>query len=112
MRVYTDWEERLARELVLEGIPQPERQFKAIPGRQFAFDLAFPEWKVLVEVQGGIWLPQTGHTSGQGLMRDIEKTTLAQLHGYIIVLVSPDHIKNGLAHKWIRAALEMKGWKK
>jgi very-short-patch-repair endonuclease len=58
-------------------------EFKAIPGRKFAFDFAEPTSRVLIEIQGGIWT-KGGHSSGTGISRDCEKSRLAQLHGWCV----------------------------
>ena len=60
------------------GLPEPEREYLAIEGRRFRFDFAWtePHHRLLVEVQGGIW-QKSGHTSGRGVTRDMEKLNLS-----------------------------------
>lgn len=94
-----------------------EREFKAIPGRDFRFDfracsggfsVGHPVVKpVLVEVQGGIW-KKGGHSSGVGITRDCEKFSLAAIYNYPLILVTPAHIKSGQALLWIEKALKIK----
>lgn len=44
----------LAEQIVQVGLPFPEQQFYwAQPERQFQADFAYPQWRILVEVQGG-----------------------------------------------------------
>lgn len=96
------------------------REVKAIPDRDFRFDFqcwrtkymaqygeAFnPTIYILVEVQGGVWLKgKSGHSSGTGITRDCEKLSLAAVHGYRTIVVTPAQIKSGQAIDWIKKAL-------
>ncbi|MGD0708286.1 MAG: hypothetical protein ABSA51_07520 [Anaerolineaceae bacterium] len=72
-----------------------EREFKAIPGRQFRFDFFVQELNLLIEIQGGIWKPNRGHTNGRGISRDCEKFNQAQLAGFHILLFTPQGITSG-----------------
>lgn len=87
------------------GLPEPEPEFQAIPGRRYRWDYAWPDKKVLVEVQGGIWV-KGGHSTGTGISRDAEKNNLAVLAGYKPLIVTAEHIKSGKALAWIKSALE------
>ena len=93
-----DLEQALATQMKQVGLPTPVRQFKAIPGRKFAFDFAWPDAKnkLLVEVNGGIWI-KGGHSTGLGISRDYEKSNLAQINGYKVFHFSSDMINNGTA---------------
>lgn len=79
-------------------------EFQALPDRRYRWDLAWPEQKLLVEIQGGIWA-EGGHTTGVGVTRDCEKATLAALAGFRCLAVTSDHISSGQALKWIQEAL-------
>jgi very-short-patch-repair endonuclease len=79
----------------------PARQAKLIPGRKFAFDFAWPEHRLAVEVQGGIWLRKGAHTSGQGVTRDCEKAALALLEGFRTLAVTGEQVRSGDALRWI-----------
>lgn len=93
-----------------------EREFAAVPERKFRFDFLVTgktagPWikqpQTLVEVQGGVWLKgKSGHSSGTGITRDCEKLSLAAVHGYRCIVVTPAQIKSGLAIGWIKAALQ------
>lgn len=50
-------------------------------------DFAWPAAQVAVEINGGIWRPG-GHSTGSGITRDITKTTLAQLSGWVLIPLS------------------------
>ncbi len=88
------------------GLPEPEREYRAIEGRRFRFDFAWtaPNHRLLVEVQGGIW-QKSGHTSGRGVTRDMEKLNLAQLAGWRVMQFETKAIENGEAVGIIAKAL-------
>lgn len=62
-------------------LPAPVREHRAIPGRRFRFDFAWPEQRVAVELQGGLWV-KGRHVRGAGYERDCEKLALAQRLGW------------------------------
>ena len=99
-------EETLAFQLTALGIPFV-REYKAVPGRKFPFDFAFPEARLLVEVQGGTYTVGA-HSTGTGLARDYEKINLAQLHGWRCLQFDGKAVKSGEAAKTIQEALEAK----
>jgi hypothetical protein len=68
-----------------------ETEVKLIPKRQFRFDYVQIESKVCIELNGGIYI-KSGHTSPKGIMRDYEKTNLAQCLGYLTFQLSSEMI--------------------
>jgi hypothetical protein len=92
----------LAEQIRQAGLPSPERQAKLVPGRRFAFDFAWPDLKLAVEVQGGIFLPKGAHTSGAGVTRDCEKAALALLEGYRTLAVTGAMVRDGRAVAWLQ----------
>ena len=82
-------------ELGLEVWPEfyfsTERKYRldfAIPVRQGGSDL-----KIAVEVQGGIWAKgNSGHSSGTGIKRDMNKSNLAQSLGWFLIKVTPNEL--------------------
>lgn len=114
-RAQTDWEEVLASQLRAVKIWHV-REYRAIPGRNFRFDfMCSPNEAtgiqpcVLVEVHGGQWAQQNGkrsaHVGGYGMARDCEKASLAAVHGFRLVPVTPAQVKSGQALLWIEGAL-------
>lgn len=86
-------------------LPEPRREFKFHPLRKFRFDFAWPEKMLAVEVQGGHWSGGR-HTRGAGFNADCEKGALALIAGYRVLHITSTHIKNGLAIRWLEAALK------
>ena len=92
------------------GLPEPIREYKAIPERRFRFDMAYPKYMLLIEIQGDIWAgkrgEQSGHTSGVGLLRDYEKNNLAVANGWRVLYFAGNTIRSGEAVKQIEEMLE------
>ncbi len=63
--------------------------------RLYRFDYAIPELMIGIEINGGVWAKgNSGHSSGKGIMRDYEKSNLAQSLGWKVLTVVPAQIKN------------------
>lgn len=91
------------------GLPEPARQFKAVPTRRWKWDFAWPQYRVLVEVQGAVW-QQGRHTRGHGYGKDREKSATAQLLGFLALEFTSDQVDSGVAVEMIAAALRQRGW--
>ena len=60
-----------------------------IPGRKFRYDIKVGTSNVLGEVQGGIFAKRRyGHSTGEGIQRDIEKLRHAVYNGFTLVQFS------------------------
>lgn len=64
-------------------------EYRFTPTRDYRFDFVHLPSKVALEVQGGVWLPRGGHTSGAGYTKDIEKENLALQLGYRVMKCVP-----------------------
>ncbi len=73
------------------GLPSPVREHRFHPVRRWRFDYAWPEEKVALEVEGGVW---TGgrHTRGSGYVADLEKYNAATVAGWRVVRVTPSKL--------------------
>lgn len=81
------------------------REYKPIEDRRFRFD--FQIGMLLVEVQGGVFARgNSGHTSGMGITRDCEKTSMAVARGYSVMPVTAAQVTNGQALVWIKQWIE------
>jgi len=100
-----DLEGDLAWQIRMTGLPTPERQYAAIPGRRHRFDFAWPNFKLLLDVQGGIFT-KGKHGRGAGIMQDQEKLNLATIEGWHVMHVSVRHIDEGTAVQWLRRFFE------
>lgn len=85
-------------------------QFEAIPGRKYRYDFACEDSKILVEVNGGLWMTDEqgraqGHAHPAAIERDYEKLNAAVIRGWRVMIFSPRHVKDGTALVCILEAL-------
>lgn len=80
-------------ELLTPDLPKPERQFKFHPTRQWQCDFAWPESKVVVEIEGGVYT-QGRHVRPSGFIKDIQKYNALMLAGYRLLRFTPDMISD------------------
>lgn len=93
----TPLEDKFAEQLEERGITGYERNVRFIPKRKFEADFYWPDLKLVVECDGGTWLPKGGHTSGAGYQSDRERDLEALLIGIITVRVTSTQIHSGWA---------------
>ena len=67
------------------------REYRFAPPRRWRFDYAFPQHKVAVEVEGGVWI-RGRHTRGAGFVKDLEKYSEAAILGWAVIRVVPDSL--------------------
>lgn len=101
-------EESLAAELRWLKLPAPERQYRFHATRRWRADFAWPEHKLLLEVDGGGYI-NGRHSRGAGMAADCEKANEALLAGWRMLRVTPAHIRSGEAIAWIQRALDRNG---
>ena len=107
--------EELAWQLAAAGLPEPvaEYPFAAELGRRWRFDLAWPDRRLAVEVEGGLFGrggrgsnrpcptcgqgPAGAHRSVAGVKRDIEKGNAAVALGWRVLRVLPGQVESGEA---------------
>lgn len=77
--------------------PDPVRQFAFHGERKWRFDYAWPNHKVAVECEGGVFVPIAkgvgGHTSIAGILRDVEKYNAAAELGWAVLRVTAKELK-------------------
>jgi len=93
-------EDTLYRQMEAVGLPLPEREYRFAPPRRWRFDFAWPDRKLAVEVEGGIWV-RGRHNRGAGFVRDCEKYNTAVLLGWRVLRFTPGMIRSGEAIKAI-----------
>jgi hypothetical protein len=83
------------------GLPAPQTEFQFLPDRKFRADYCWPEAMVIVEKNGGIFRGgksvMGGHSAGAGILRDMEKSNLAQLAGWTYLQFTPGQLHSGAA---------------
>lgn len=93
----TPLEDKMHAQLIERGLTDFERNARFIPGRKFEADFWFPELKLALECDGGVWLPKGGHTSGEGYTKDRERDVEALLRGIITVRYTSSQIASEYA---------------
>jgi len=99
-------EEMFALQCEQAGLPTPVREYSAIPGRRYRWDFAWPEARVLVEINGGTYA-HMGHSTGTGIARDYEKSNLAVLAGWKVFAFDRRMVEGGAALAVVSKALEV-----
>jgi len=87
------------------GLPEPEREFRFHPERQWRADFGWPVQGVLVEFEGGAYSGGR-HTCGKGFENDCEKYNTAALLGYVVLRFTARHVESGKALEAIEQALQ------
>jgi len=67
----------------------PEWHFH--PTRKWSFDFAFPDQKIALEVEGGVWHGGR-HCRGSGFVKDMEKYNEATCMGWRLIRCQPDDV--------------------
>lgn len=80
------------------------KEHKFHPKRKWRFDYAIPEYKIALEVEGGVW---TGgrHIRAQGFLGDMEKYNTATLMGWRVFRTTPDDLYKMATINLLRQAI-------
>jgi hypothetical protein len=89
---------------VAMGLPSPSAEYRFHASRKWRFDWAWPEHRVALEVQGGIWI-RGGHSRGSGQTRDFEKYNTAASEGWRLLQITPDELHTVATVELIRKTL-------
>lgn len=85
-------------------LAEPIMEYRFDAHRQWRFDFAWPERKVALEVDGGIW-KQGRHTRGAGWLKDTEKLNSAATQGWRMLRCTPQQLASPEMIETIKAAL-------
>ena len=112
-------EDRFAAICEYQGWPPPERELRFHEAgvlyqkrRLFRFDFAWPEYRVAVELDGGVWKPSSGHRSPSGITADHEKDFIAQYMGWFVIRINEISFREGHTELWVEEALKLRGWER
>jgi hypothetical protein len=96
-------------QLSMMGAPEPVREFRFHPDRQWRADIAWPDRRLLVEVEGGVWMRGGGrHNRGEGYTADCRKYNAASVGGWILLRYTGDMIESGEAARDIVQVLVLR----
>jgi len=76
------------------GLPAPEAEHRFHSARKWRLDWAWPEQKIALEQEGGIWI-QGRHSRGAGMVKDFEKYNTAAAMGWRVLKATPAQIASG-----------------
>jgi len=77
------------------------------PVRKWRFDYALPEYKIAIEVEGGVWT-EGRHTRPKGFINDMEKYNTATVMGWQVLRVLPDDLLATKTMQMIRECIDTK----
>lgn len=81
LRDKPDYVSVLFRQILRAGLPGPTREFRFDASRKWRIDLAWPDRKIAVEIDG------MAHRTKDRFMRDIEKQNELNLRGWTLVRI-------------------------
>src|SRR5690606_15609007 len=87
-------EDRLLKQVIEAGVPEPQREFRFHPTRKWRFDFAWPDAMIAVEVEGAVFSGGR-HSRGAGMVADMNKYNTAALLGWTVLRVASPHITKG-----------------
>lgn len=99
-----DLEAALLAQIAAAGLPAPVREAHFALPRQWRFDFAWPDQRIALEIEGGIYRGGR-HSSVTGLKSDMEKYNEAALRGWTVYRVHGDMVRDGRALDLLRQAL-------
>ncbi len=76
-------------------MPPALPEFRFDEKRFWRFDRAWPDHKVAVEIEGGLWMKNKGaHSHPTNIIRDIEKGNAAVLAGWTVLRFAETHLQS------------------
>jgi very-short-patch-repair endonuclease len=104
LKARSEHEELFAMQLKAARLRGWEREVQLIPGRRWKFDFSHCLYRLICEIEGGIWSGGR-HVTGSGFQRDCEKYNAATLKGWRVFRFTAEMVQSGDALRTIEAAL-------
>ena len=82
------------------------KEYRFHPKRKWRFDYAIPQYRVAIEVEGGVF-SQGRHVRPQGFLGDIEKYNTATLMGWKLLRTIPDALLSSKTLEMIKCAINV-----
>lgn len=98
--MYPDIENEFLFQIKGLGLPLPKKQYRFYPKRQWRFDFCYPDRKLAIECEGGIWIGGK-HIRPAGFEADCEKYNTATLLGWRLMRFTSRQIRRGQAIEFI-----------
>jgi very-short-patch-repair endonuclease len=90
--------------LVAQGIPKPVREYRFHAVRKWRYDYAWPDEKIALEVEGGVFT-QGRHTRGSGFLADMTKYNFGAADGWCVLRCTPKDLRSPATVALLRQAL-------
>ena len=81
-------------------------QYKFSDDRKWTCDFYLPKYKLLVEIEGGVWI-MGRHSRGAGFVKDCEKYNTAVCKGYSVMRMPTQWVKNNIAIGYVKMFIEL-----
>lgn len=91
---------------VQNGLPEPVAEFRFHATRRWRFDWAWPEQRVALEIDGGVWTGGS-HGRGTGIVRDQEKHNYAACMGWIVIRCVPRDLHGAATFAFLKQAMKV-----
>jgi very-short-patch-repair endonuclease len=99
------YERNLEIQMKAVKLPAPKTQYRFATPRRWTFDFCWPDRRIALEVEGGIWT-KGRHTRGVGYEKDCEKYNEAALRGFAVLRVTTGMVKDGRALQVVERAIQ------
>lgn len=100
----SELEESFVGQVARAGLLVADREYRFAPPRRWRFDFAWPDRRIAVEIEGGVWT-EGGHTRGAAYVKNLEKYNEAVLAGWRLFRFHEGTIKDGSAVKFMAPML-------
>ena len=97
-----------------KGLPEPIPEFIFHPTRKWRIDFAWPDYKLAVEIEGGIYQKDGGgHRSIAGFWANLEKYNELAIHGWFLIRLVPEwlELRSNVARDLLSSYFEKHGGK-
>lgn len=84
----------------------PEREYRFLEGRKWAFDFAWPDFHLAVEIEGGTAFGKSRHSRGKGFEEDARKYNKATILGWRVLRFTTNQVATAEAIDFVREALK------
>lgn len=74
------------------GVELPATEYRFHPERRWRLDFAWPERKIALEVEGGVWV-YGRHNHPRGFLRDMEKYNELAAMGWRLIRLTPQQVR-------------------
>ena len=96
------WEQQL----MAYEVPPYVKEHRFNPPRLWRFDYAWPDLRLAVEIEGGVWVSGR-HVDPKGFLADLEKYNTATLMGWMVLRVDSGMVDNGKAIQILLTVLDV-----